>query len=262
MSKRLRILSAAFFLFLFLMTTTDAFINPIRLKGEPMLSGPCLFLVNPQEARYAAKVAKQNKAQSFPLFHSNLFTISQGESSSVSLAGPAIGAPFAAMTLEKLIALGISQCIMFGWCGSLLPSLQIGDVVLPTLAISEEGTSAHYPINQQPQSTSRLRDRVHVHLEEKGTSSTEGPVWTTDALYRETADKITRYANQSILAVDMEFSALATVSAFRGIDMAAVLLVSDELFHPEWKPGFHRKSFRKKSRHLFEILTEFMHTLL
>jgi uridine phosphorylase len=253
-------LSAAFFLFL--MTTTDAFINPIRLKGEPELSGPCLFLVNPQEARYAVKDAKQNKAQSFPLFHSNLFTIAQGESSSVSWAGPAIGAPFAAMTLEKLIALGISQCIMLGWCGALLPSLQIGDIVLPTWAISEEGTSSHYPTSKPPQSSSQLRHSISKYLEIKGIPSTDGPIWTTDALYRETADKITGYANQSLLAVDMEFSALATVSAFRGIDMAAVLLVSDELFHSEWKPGFQRKSFRKKSRHLFETLTEFMHTVL
>ena len=249
-------------LFLFPMTTTDAFIHPIRLKGEPELKGPCLFLVNPQEARYAVQGAKQNKAQSFPLFHSSLLTIPHGESSLVSWAGPAIGAPFAVMTLEKLIALGISQCIVLGWCGSLLPSLQIGDVVLPTWAISEEGTSPHYPVNQSPQSSSRLRHSLRAHLEEKGISSAEGPVWTTDALYRETGDKITRYADQSILAVDMEFSALATVSAFRGIDMAAVLLVSDELFHTEWKPGFHRKSFRKKSRRLFEIMTEFMQTLI
>jgi len=243
------------------MTNTNAFINPIRLKGEPELSGPCLFLVNPQEARYAAQSAKQHKAQSFPLFHSNLFTILHRESSSVNWAGPAIGAPFAAMTLEKLIALGISQCIMLGWCGSLLPSLQIGDVVLPTWAISEEGTSPHYPTNKPPQSSSQLRHRVQDYLTTKGISSTEGPVWTTDALYRETSDKITRYADQSVLAVDMEFSALATVSTFRGIDLTAVLLVSDELFHSEWKPGFQRKSFRKKSRHLFETLTEFMQTL-
>ena len=242
--------------------TTDAFINPRRLKGEPELKGPCLFLVNPQEARYAVKDAKKTKARSFPLFHSNLFTIPLGESSSICWAGPAIGAPFAVMTLEKLIALGISQCIVFGWCGSLHPSLQIGDVVLPTWAISEEGTSPHYPINQPPQSSSRLRHSLREHLEAKGISSIEGPVWTTDALYRETGDKITRYADQSILAVDMEFSALATVSAFRGIDMAAVLLTSDELFQSEWKPGFHRKSFRKKSRRLFEIMTEFMQTLV
>lgn len=244
------------------MTITDAFINPIRLMGEPELKGPCLFLINPQESRYAVKGAKQKKAQSFPLFHSNLFTIPHGESSLVSWAGPAVGAPFAVITLEKLIALGISQCILLGWCGSLLPSLQIGDIVLPTWAISEEGTSAHYPIKQPPRSSSQLRHRVHDYLEAKGISSAEGPIWTTDALYRETGDKITRYADQSILAVDMEFSALATVSAFRGLDMAAVLLVSDELYHSEWKPGFHRKSFRKKSRHLFETLTEFMQTLV
>jgi purine-nucleoside phosphorylase len=67
--------------------------------------------------------------------------------------------------------------------------------------------------------------------------------------------------SQSILAVDMEFSALVTVAAFRGIELAAVLLVSDELYRATWQPGFNRKSFRKKSRQLFTLMTHFLTTL-
>lgn len=238
----------------------NAFINPSRLKGEPNLSGPCLFLINPQESRYASLEAKNAGAQRFPLFHSNLFELSQGTSSPHSWAGPAVGAPFAAITLEKLIALGVTRCIVLGWCGSLVPSLRVGDVVLPTWAISEEGTSAHYPGDNPPQSSQRLRQKLNDYLDTKGISITEGPIWTTDALYRETREKINRYAAQSILAVDMEFSALATVATYRGIDLAAALLVSDELFHPEWSPGFHRKSFRKKSRQLFNMMAEFLNS--
>ncbi|MBC8318762.1 MAG: nucleoside phosphorylase [Desulfobulbaceae bacterium] len=238
----------------------NALINPSRLKGEPELSGSCLFLINPQEARYAAMDARNAGAQSFPLFHSTLFEISRGTSTPHSWAGPAVGAPFAVITLEKLIALGVRRCIVLGWCGSLTPALQVGDIVLPTWAISEEGTSPHYPGERPPQSSPKLRQGLSSYLSSKSITVTEGPVWTTDALYRETRKKISDYAEQSILAVDMEFSALASVAAFRKIDLAAALLVSDELFHPEWNSGFHRKSFRKKSRHLFNMMAEFLNS--
>ena len=166
------------------------------------------------------------------------------------------------MTLEKLIALGVSHCIMVGWCGSLHSSLHIGDVVLPTWAVSEEGTSPHYPVIEPvPHSSSPLRQSLHEHLDSKGIVATEGPIWTTDALYRETHEKISRYKDQALLAVDMEFSALATVSLYRGIEMAAVLVVSDELFHPEWHPGFYKKTFKKRSRFLFGAVASFVQSL-
>lgn len=238
----------------------DALINPVRFKGEPQLSGPCLLLINPQESRYAIQQARENRWQNISLFHSNLFEVKHNESK-VYLAGPAIGAPFAVMTLEKLIALGVTRCILLGWCGALIDSLKVGDIILPTWSKSEEGTSPHYPIDHQAESSGLLRKALADHLMENGLSSNEGPIWTTDAPYRETSEKISAYAAQSIVAVDMEFSALATVAAFRGIELAAALLISDELYHDQWQPGFNRKSFRKKSRQLYKIMMEFLITI-
>ena len=247
--------------FFFANMPNDALINPLRLKGDPQLSsGPCLLLINPQESRYALQEARKQGMRSLPLFYSNLIETSQNDSKSY-WAGPAIGSPFAVMTLEKLIALGITKCVILGWCGALVDSLQVGDVVLPTWGKSEEGTSRHYPVDHRAESSKNLRNALTEYLEAHDVSCTAGPVWTTDALYRETRSKINTYASQSILAVDMEFSALATVAAFRGIEMAAALLVSDELYHNTWQPGFNTKSFRKQSRHLFSIMAKFLFTL-
>ena len=54
------------------------------------------------------------------------------------------GSPAAGMLLETLIASGIRQVIMVGDAGSLTGDCKIGDILLPTWGIREEGTSFHY----------------------------------------------------------------------------------------------------------------------
>ena len=76
---------------------------------------------------------------------------------SITLAGPAPGAPYAVMVLEKLIALGVQTVVALGWCGSLKPEVRIGDLIIPESAHSEEGTSGHYPlIEPEPQPAAGL----------------------------------------------------------------------------------------------------------
>jgi purine-nucleoside phosphorylase len=81
-------------------------------------------------------------------------------------------------------------------------------------------------------------------LEKAGGTVYEGRVWTTDAPFRETVGKVTSYGEKGILAVDMETSALFTVANFRGIRMAVVLAVSDELSTLEWVHGFKEPRFK------------------
>jgi hypothetical protein len=42
--------------------------------------------------------------------------------------------------------------------------------------------------------------------------------------------------------------------AFRDVELAAVMLVSDELWREPWQPGFRTKGFREKSSRVLEIL--------
>ena len=73
-------------------------------------------------------------------------------------------------------------------------------------------------------------------------------VWTTDAPYRETPNKVLAYQQQGVLAVEMEMSALMTLAVYRGVSMAGLLVVSDELFEMKWKPGFSNPLLKKNSR--------------
>ncbi len=232
----------------------ECIINPERGKKDPQLSFGGFLLINPAEAHTAAQFAKAQKGQRFFLYHSNLFAINQPEAS-FFLAGPAVGAPIAVMALEKLIALGASKVVVLGWCGSLSQSLRVGDILLPTWAVSEEGTSNHYPLQGKPHSSENMRTRLKNILRPEFQVQ-EGPIWTTDAPYRETRVKVTEYGDRGILGVDMEFAALNTVAAFRRIELVGAMLVSDELYQPEWQPGFLSKSFRKQSRKFFQLLVD------
>ena len=235
-------------------------IDPVRLKGEPQLPPLGILCVNPAEAAQAKQISNSMGGRQHFLYNSSLFVTPPDSGNEIFLAGSAVGAPMAVMVLEKLIALGARQVLMCGWCGALSPDLAIGDVLLPTWAVSEEGTSGHYPLTSRPESDRDLRSWLNTYLSNQGFPTQEGPIWTTDAPYRETRAKVRDYGAQGILGVDMEFSGLCTVAAFRGIELAAALLVSDEVWRPEWQPGFLGKSFKKKSRQFFQALVEFCRT--
>lgn len=175
--------------------------------------------------------------------------------------GPSVGAPMAVMTLEKLIALGCRKLVVMGWCGALTPELKVGDIFLPTWGQSEEGVSAHYPLLTQAEASVALSQSVIASLTDSGLVCNQGPIWTTDAPYRELPSKIKEFAAKGIMAVDMEFTALCTVAAFRDIEFAAVMLVSDELYHDSWQPGYTSKPFKKKSRRLFDHLSSLLPSL-
>lgn len=157
----------------------------------------------------------------------------------LAVVGPAIGAPYAVMVLEKLIALGGRWFVACGWCGSLRPEVRIGDLVLPERAYSEEGTSRHYPpLPAGPQPDPALAALIQQELAARGIPCHRGEIWTTDAIYRETKRKVKEYGDLGRLAVEMELAALFTVAAYRQVALAGLLVVADELHTLTWRHGY------------------------
>jgi uridine phosphorylase len=228
-------------------------LNPQQSKGEPALPATGILAVNPSDTRSLIDYAEHVGLKRHFFFNSTLYC-----SDSIFLAGPAVGAPMAVLCLEKLIALGAERIILYGWCGSLQNNLHAMDVLVPTHGVSEEGTSNHYPSAENGEITpcSVLREHLCRILTENGISCQQGPVWTTDAPYRETEQRVAALAAQGVYGVDMEYSALCTVAAFRKVRFAAVMLVSDELLNAPWKPEYSFKSFKKRSRQLLTLLSD------
>jgi uridine phosphorylase len=172
----------------------------------------------------------------------------------LTVIAPAMGAPYAAMVLEKLIALGARRVLVLGWCGSLSSQVRIGDLILPSVAMPGDGTSPHYcsePGGIPPHPG--LYDLLAAKLREVEVPWHAGPVWSTDAFYRETRELVQSCQAQGILGIEMELAALFAVGRLRGIAVAGLMVVSDELFTFTWQPARGSQPFRlarEKALHL------------
>lgn len=179
------------------------------------------------------------------LFLSRLYP-GRPQPSDFCLVGPFMGAPQAAMLMETLTAWGVRRIVFLGWCGALSPSLKSGDVVLPGGAFVDEGTSRAYGCEdlRVPPSFPEFQSELNTHLKQNGLTCHEGWIWTTDAVFRETASKVQHYQGLGALAVEMELSALYTVGRHLNVELGAVLMVSDELSSLKWRPGFKSDRFK------------------
>lgn len=231
----------------------DIIISPKKNKNEKEIPKEGILFVNPTEATLEVADMRKKGAESRFLFHSNLYI----EGDYKFIAGPAIGAPMAALTMEKLIALGARRIILFGWCGALSKELGIGDILIPDQALSGEGTSAYYlSSDNQPGPNKCLRGKVAALFKENEVVIHSGCVWSTDAIYREKRSVLAALHRDGVSAVDMEFSALCSVAHFRGVEFAAVLVVSDEVWGNSWRPGFSNKIFKKNTTLARRLLIE------
>jgi uridine phosphorylase len=113
--------------------------------------------------------------------------------------------PIAAVVLEELIASGCRAFVACGGAGVLRKDIAAGYLIVPTSAVRDEGTSYHYveagrTVAPSPAAVRAIEDV----LTERGIAHLAGAIWTTDAVYRETADKIASRKAEGCLTVEME----------------------------------------------------------
>jgi nucleoside phosphorylase len=198
----------------------DAVIQPRKGKNDPTIGPDVLIALIGQDL---ARLSKLKPMEAFDQGFFKIFRAKGQAGADFSLAGPIIGAPQAVMVMEKLIALGARRIFAFGWCGSLQPNLR-----------------------RKPRTDPGLNLILERALAQEGLPFCKGMVWTTDAPYRETASKIKAYREKRVLAVEMEMSALMALALYRSVEMAGLLVVSDELFDLKWHRGFSSPLFKQR----------------
>lgn len=95
--------------------------------------------------------------------------------------------------------------IVFGTCGVLDREIEDCSILIPNRAVRDEGTSYHYaPAENEIEVNGNylrlftdLLDAMNIHY-------TVGKVWTTDAFYRETVEKVKRRQEQGCRTVGCE----------------------------------------------------------
>ena len=118
--------------------------------------------------------------------------------------------------------------------GAFSDKVNVGDIIAPSRAFVEEGTSLHY--YESIEYAEPDKELTALIAARGGISSY--PIVTTDAVYRQTFYKERLWREKGAVGVDMETSAMFSVGKYLGVRVAAILAASDKAPMSEHEPGW------------------------
>ena len=176
----------------------------------------------------------------------------------MTVASTGIGAPSTAIMVEELVRLGATTLIRIGNSGALSPDIELGDYVITTGSVRDDGTSRTYVDEGYPavahhdvvtalvSEARRAGARFHTGI----TASTDGfysrnKVQSADGSLRpmaahgyETmrgADRLLDWKAAGVLNIEMESSILLTLASLYRVRAGVICTVSDRC--PWSSPG-------------------------
>jgi len=167
-----------------------------------------------------------------------------------------IGAPQAARVIEAMCALGVKKFMVCGGAGALKDTTKnpLGDkVLIPTSAIRDEGTSYHYlPASREIELNPRVLAIIEKVLKREGEHYEIVKTWTTDAIFRETADKVLARREEGARVVEMECSCFYAVAKAKNLLLGQLLYAGDSVSTDEWDYRDWHANNEKRTK-LFEL---------
>ncbi|MGI6337000.1 MAG: uridine phosphorylase [Eubacteriales bacterium] len=153
----------------------------------------------------------------------------------VSVTSTGIGGPSAAIALEELTACGAETFIRVGTCGAIALPVHAGDLVVPTAAVRQEGTSREYaPLAYPAASDFTVTRALFDAARALGYTVHAGVVQSKDSFYGQHSpqrmpvssallEKWEAWKRLGVLCSEMECAALFTAAASLGVRCGAVL---------------------------------------
>jgi len=146
-----------------------------------------------------------------------------------------VGCPACAGNLDLFQEMGVKKVMFCGGGGVLDRTIEVGQLLVVEGAIRDEGFSYHYlPPSRVVYTDKAVTDRIADFLDEKQVPYIRGLTWTTDAIFRETADKIELRKAEGGRIVEMEQAGCIAVAKFRGFGYGALIYGGDDLSGEEW----------------------------
>lgn len=147
-----------------------------------------------------------------------------------------VGAPASVSCFEEVIASGAKKFVFFGSCGVLDDGIVGHNLIVPTGAVRDEGTSYHYlapdaELVPDQETTELLKEC----LERCGYPYVTGKLWTSDGIYRETLTAVAERKEAGCIAVDMEYSALLAAAKYRHVPFIQFFYSADSLDNGKWE---------------------------
>src|SRR6476660_3682096 len=149
-------------------------------------------------------------------------TATDGEPLTIQSTG--MGGPSAAIVISELADLGATTMLRVGTCGALQSDLELGDLIVATEAIADDGTSRALGVNGRVPATPALLGALVA-----ATGAPRGAVVSTDLFYDDPRQPEAAWIAAGALAVEMESSTLFALGARRGFEAGTLLVVSDLL---------------------------------
>jgi uridine phosphorylase len=142
----------------------------------------------------------------------------------LTIQSTGMGGPSAAIVIAELADLGARTLLRVGTCGALDASLELGELLVATEALSADGTSRALGAGDRVAADAQLLERL---LHAAGPDGPHGPVVSSDLFYDSPEGAEERWHAQGALAVEMEAATLFTLAARRGVRAGCALIVSD-----------------------------------
>jgi uridine phosphorylase len=204
------------------------------------------------------------------------------EGSLFTAASTGIGGPSTAVVFEELAKLGAHTLIRIGNSGALADPVNLGDYVITTASVRDEGTSRSYVLPEYPafahyEVVSAL---VEAAAERKHPFHT-GVTWSVDAFYARNKmaleggalgsmsftgyqqsgmnERVLDMKKAGILNVEMESSTILTLGGLFGLRTGCICTVSDRTPWPG--PGQDMISLDKNILGAIEVATQAMRRL-
>ncbi|EMA44050.1 nucleoside phosphorylase [Halococcus saccharolyticus] len=157
----------------------------------------------------------------------------------ISTTSTGIGSPSAAIAVEELARVGVDTFLRVGSCGAIQPGMDVGDLVITSGAVRQEGTSEEYVREDYPAAAD---DRVVAALvaaaERLDYDYHVGVTASTDSFYAgqgrpgfegfEAAgsdELVENLREANVLNIEMEASTICTLANLYGLRAGAVCTV-------------------------------------
>lgn len=191
---------------------------------------------------------------------SELYLIDDGKVGVFYVRG--MGAPALIHKMEELIAFGVKNFISIGYAGALTKELSVGDWVVHSKALSEDGAGHLYighkgtfsyadpAIIKKWQSFMRIKHPNHAPFK-------PAISWSYPVLFRETQEDVTRVTALGCTTVEMEVAAFFAIAQEKGVSALALYVISDSLADGEWDPHLQDPSVKSSIKKIADLAIEF-----
>ncbi len=222
--------------------------------SEGDLEGPVLLPGDPERVDVIAECWEHAEELADHREYRTIAGEYDGESIAATSTG--IGSPSAAIAVEELARIGAESFLRVGSCGAIREHIDVGDLVITTGAVRQEGTSDEYVRKEYPAiAHEEVVTALVTAAERLGYEYHLGVTCSTDSFYAGQArsgfdgfraaaaqEQLDELRSAGVLNFEMEASSILTLAGLYGLRAGAVCTVYANRVTGEFRTEGQRKA--------------------